>query len=344
MNKRPSVFNVAIFFAISAVLLSFWGFSVTLVSAYRDARTAEVTAQQTQIQQTQVKTAEVLGASSCVDSKTIIDRALQKVPKSIVTAGPNVYEVSTGLLRGCVNVQFDGASDVSCGNPVVTIDYACVQKVFDTSFLFPPQKTILTGKNGQKVAVNTSDGIIDTSILAKQLSEKMNTIFANAAFSTGDKVLSESVVLQPDLITDKPGTDGTAADRYIEYDGSRQLLFVFDGGKYKTYRTSGPFDNFNQPGVYNIFNKAKLAWSRTALAWMPFWMGFDTKGTADTTLGFHALVYRYPNNQQTGAYRIYEPESHIGKQASEGCVRLTYKDAEELFNWARVGDMVIIHN
>jgi hypothetical protein len=107
---------------------------------------------------------------------------------------------------------------------------------------------------------------------------------------------------------------------------------------------SGAFPEYNPVGVFSILNKSPLAWSSTASKWMPYWQAFTYDKKQQAMLGIHALVYWYPGFEKTGAKRIYEPESNIGKPRSTGCLRFTIQDAKRIFEWSRVGDLVIVHD
>jgi lipoprotein-anchoring transpeptidase ErfK/SrfK len=141
-----------------------------------------------------------------------------------------------------------------------------------------------------------------------------------------------------------PSSDGLFARRYVEVDGSRQLIFIWDNGKYRTFRMSGAFLEYNPVGVHRIINKSRLAWSSTANKWMPYWMAFTFDKNQRAWLGFHSLVYWYPGYKQTGEKKIYEPITNIGKPRSTGCLRMSEKDSKALYDWARVDDWVVVHN
>ena len=77
---------------------------------------------------------------------------------------------------------------------------------------------------------------------------------------------------------------------------------------------------------------------------MPYWQAFSYDKKQRAMLGIHALVYWYDGYKKTGTDKIFEPDSNIGKPRSTGCLRLTLKDARRVFEWSKVGDMVVVHN
>lgn len=82
-------------------------------------------------------------------------------------------------------------------------------------------------------------------------------------------------------------------------------------------------------GTFTVLQKNPRAWSRAAKLWMPYWMHFSGRGH-----GIHELP-EWPNGRKEG-------ESHLGRRASHGCVRLGIGTAKKLYDWAPVGTPVVI--
>ena len=68
---------------------------------------------------------------------------------------------------------------------------------------------------------------------------------------------------------------------------------------------------------------------------MPYWMQFTGQGH-----GLHGLPYW----RLRGGGVIKEGENHLGIRVSHGCVRLSWEDAEKVYNWASNGTPIIIHS
>lgn len=82
-------------------------------------------------------------------------------------------------------------------------------------------------------------------------------------------------------------------------------------------------------GTFKILQKHPRAWSHSAKLWMPYWMHFSGRGH-----GFHELP-EWPNGRKEG-------ESHLGKKASHGCVRMGVGSAKEVYEWTSIGTPVTI--
>lgn len=82
-------------------------------------------------------------------------------------------------------------------------------------------------------------------------------------------------------------------------------------------------------GTYRILNKKPRAWSSSAKLWMPYWMGFTTRGH-----GLHELP-EWPNGYKEGV-------DHLGKPVSHGCVRMGIGTAKMIYDWTPVGTQVFI--
>jgi len=117
---------------------------------------------------------------------------------------------------------------------------------------------------------------------------------------------------------------------------SQNVLFLKTGEEVlKIYHVSTGKDNITPVGTFKIATKIENpVWFRANGAPIPSespdnplgsrWMGFDV----DVHYGIHGTIH---------------PED-IGKQVTEGCVRLKNEDVEELFNIVPAGTKVVIQN
>ena len=117
---------------------------------------------------------------------------------------------------------------------------------------------------------------------------------------------------------------------------SQNILFLKSGEDVlKVYHVSTGRDNITPVGTFKIATKIENpVWYRNGGAPIPSespdnplgsrWMGFDT----NTHYGIHGTIH---------------PED-VGKQVTEGCVRLKNEDVEELFDIIPVGTEVVIQN
>lgn len=232
----------------------------------------------------------------------------------------------------------------TCPSYQLSLDIPCFQKLLENNIQFAQPKETIKSKQGNKmVQVRINDHEVDYEKLAQQVAE---LYIDNSDFDlvTGMFATIKPMVLQVPVIKDLPNTDGQFATKYLEFDGSRQLMFMWEKGSYKKYRISGAFPEYNPVGVYEILNKSPLAWSSTANKWMPYWQAFTYDSRQRAMLGIHALVYWYPGFQKTGEKKIFEPESNIGKPRSTGCLRLSVSDAKRVFEWSKVGDLIVVHD
>ncbi len=124
---------------------------------------------------------------------------------------------------------------------------------------------------------------------------------------------------------------GVTADRWIEVNLEEQILAVYENNRlvFATMIASGAEPFWTRPGTFQIFQKKETEDMRNNdptdfyyLEDVPYTMYFD---------GPRALH---------GAYwrtRFGYPQSH-------GCVNLSVGDARWLFDWAREGDWVYVHD
>jgi len=137
-----------------------------------------------------------------------------------------------------------------------------------------------------------------------------------------------------------PATKGDYTDKYVEIDLSQQLMYVWENNKLqRTYTISSGARNLTPIGIFKIINKSENAWSPIYKKWMPYWMAFTYLYEYEGWAGFHELTYWYDEFGN----KVFEADDRIGTAVSGGCVRLARGEAKEFYDWARVGDDVLIH-
>ena len=343
MKQTSSYLPTIVASSVGILFLTVSVIGVTLTyTSYKktEALSQEVT------QTTVVPTEEILGVSKevCASKQEYKDRLIRYRPYITTRFETEQTEISAITLLSCATVVpvANTNNPKTCEKFETKIDTTCLSKSLREKPLFQQPKEAVSGVN-RTVTLRVSDEVVDYDALAELVSKEY---IKNSSFDTvvGGYAIRKTPFIAASGIATEPNTDGTVAQRYIEVDGSRQVMFVWESGKYKKYRMSGAFPEYNPVGVFTILNKSPLAWSSTANKWMPYWMAFTYDKKQAAMLGIHALIYWYPGFQKTGETKIYEPESNIGKPRSTGCLRLTVSEAEKVYNWAKVGDVVVVHD
>ena len=140
-------------------------------------------------------------------------------------------------------------------------------------------------------------------------------------------------------LIEKPNTDGTRADKYIEIDLSQQKMYRWQQGKnIAIHRISSGLYYPTPPGEYQILNKAVNAYSNIYHVWMPYWMAFSLDPKVNAYLGIHELPYWIDYSGQ----EIRRPRDFIGSPHTGGCVSLDIGEAKIVYEWAKVGTPVFI--
>ncbi|MEK9181165.1 MAG: L,D-transpeptidase [Patescibacteria group bacterium] len=125
------------------------------------------------------------------------------------------------------------------------------------------------------------------------------------------------------------------ADRYIIVSLAEQKMQAYENGArfMEAIVSTGRPKYSTPPGEFYIRNKAPMAFSRIAQLYMPYWMAFTKLD--GFWLGFHELP-QHANGKKEGA-------DHLGQPYSGGCIRLGVGEAKLFYDWARVGDKVLIY-
>jgi lipoprotein-anchoring transpeptidase ErfK/SrfK len=108
-----------------------------------------------------------------------------------------------------------------------------------------------------------------------------------------------------------------------------QMMYCYEGDSaVAKFLVSTGKKGYETPlGRYAILTKRKRVWSKRWKCWMIFWQSITEPRPLRN--GIHAL-------EDKRAERL------LGQPASHGCIRLSLKDAEWLFNWTKIGDSVFI--
>lgn len=119
--------------------------------------------------------------------------------------------------------------------------------------------------------------------------------------------------------------------KYIDVDISDQIMTLYGNGQINgIYEIStGRYDMPTPLGKFEIFTKEENHWSHTYKLYMPFSLQFLS--------GFyiHELPY-WPSGHREGL-------NHLGQRVSHGCIRLGIGAAKEVYNFADIGTLIIIH-
>ena len=120
--------------------------------------------------------------------------------------------------------------------------------------------------------------------------------------------------------------------RIVLSDGGQRVWLIDGTGElHKTHQVSG---RRGVPGVgrYNVYSMSRYAWAPYDGITMEFMVRF---ARGEWPYGFHSIpVWPDESPLQTPA--------QLGTHRSGGCVRQLWDDAEAVFEWAEVGDRVIV--
>lgn len=142
-------------------------------------------------------------------------------------------------------------------------------------------------------------------------------------------------------LTEKPNTNGGEADKYIEIDLSQQNMYLWERGEnIAIHRVSTGLYYPTPPGRYRIMNKALNAYSYIYHVWMPYWMAFSLDPKINAYLGIHELPYWI----DTSGQEIRRPRDFLGSPHTGGCVSLDIGAAQQVYDWASVGTLVLIYD
>ena len=115
---------------------------------------------------------------------------------------------------------------------------------------------------------------------------------------------------------------------------SKQHMWVYEDGEqvFSFVISSGIPTRATKPGNFRIQDRIPDAWSGVWQLSMPYWLGIYNVGRVEN--GIHAL----PINKR--GVRLWA--GLLGRPASFGCIILNTPDAKKLYEWAKVGALVVI--
>lgn len=346
-EKSHSMFYLALGGAGTVLAFSFFVVIRSFLGVYVEENT--VVANTTSESQFQQKSSAVLGATTaplnCMTPEEYLKKVVQLIPDLVLRHGTEVIHVPTAKILTCRTKIVETITGTqSCTEFSLSIDNSCIENLLTSTYRFTePTELIRNAKTGGTIESRIADDLVDYSLLADQVTDLFQKSTNYAAVTNYYAVIKSPIIIAP-TSKDKPSTDGRFANRYIEVDGSRQLMFLWEDGNFTRFRISGAFPEYNPVGIHQIFTRSTIAWSRPASKWMPYWQAFTFDPSQNAFLGIHGLVYWYSGLAKTGDKKIYEPISNIGKPKSTGCLRLTVEDAKKVYDWAKVGDWVVVHN
>ncbi len=139
-------------------------------------------------------------------------------------------------------------------------------------------------------------------------------------------------VAPPPVFPDVPVNSGSG--RRIVYSDSAQRIWVIDHGDVvvNSYLVSGR-RNVPPRGNHRIFSKSPLAWAGHDGITMTHMVRFYHGGRLP--IGFHAIP-RYADGTPM------QTVDELGTYQSAGCIRQRDDQAEWLYNWAEIGDLVVV--
>ncbi len=252
--------------------------------------------------------------------------------------GGNKYSMRLGMLKKCLSAT----TDVCAEN--VKISKRCIRRTLQSVKPFKRVKRTVSGA-GTKVSLLEGDIAYDIGGASLVLVNKLNGLFSDLCKGKLGRARRVILPVQVKPQLNQPNTDGSVAKKYVEIDYSRQLLFLWQDGKYSMFKISGPANTNYALGVFKVYSKSRLAWSGAYRAWMPYWLGYTKDRNTRLGVGIHALTYSCPGKVKycSPRHRIYEPVSELGVPLSDGCVRLKMQDASKVFSAINIGDIIIVH-
>lgn len=162
-----------------------------------------------------------------------------------------------------------------------------------------------------------------------------NLIFAGQQLAIPGAALTPSLSPEtgPSDSVEAPGV-GAGASKKIVVDISEQHLYAYEGDRlvFSFVASTGLPGLDTQPGNYNVQSKIPNAYGGNWNIWMPHWLGIYWAGYLEN--GIHSLPIL------PGGSRLWE--GYLGQPISYGCVVLGIAEAEHLWNWAAIGDSVLI--
>ena len=123
----------------------------------------------------------------------------------------------------------------------------------------------------------------------------------------------------------------------IVIDISEQHLYAYEGETlvYSFIGSTGIASSPTITGTFQILSKDEHAYASSWDLWMPHFMGIYRAGP-DFTNGIHALP------TLSSGIRLWE--GTLGRPVSYGCIVIGLGEAASLYEWARLGTLVVIQH
>ncbi|GAB4026161.1 MAG: hypothetical protein Fur0011_0850 [Candidatus Microgenomates bacterium] len=216
----------------------------------------------------------------------------------------------------------------------------------ETVLELPPEllrRIIMPTSLDLSIPLGVDEPLLLNYILPRLTPKQKEYFNLGATTSNVRSALSERLRLQTTPVVlgvdDGPTSNGELASKYIEVDISQQKLYFFASGSLaKVYTISTGLDYPTPVGDFHIMNKAPLAFSGIYNAWMPYWMAFEYANDVGAYLGFHEKAY----TSLVKGKKVYSHDREIGDKLTGGCIALSEKDAQEVYDHSDVGMLVRI--
>lgn len=136
------------------------------------------------------------------------------------------------------------------------------------------------------------------------------------------------------LVVDTNAPEGVDNNRWISIDLDNQTLAAYEDGKlvFAALVATGSGELYSDPGLYYIYEKRELEQMQ----------GSYTSDRSDF-YSLEGVPWTMYYNHAQAIHGIYWP-ALLGFTQSHGCVNMFPGDAHWLFNWAKLGDWVYVHD
>jgi lipoprotein-anchoring transpeptidase ErfK/SrfK len=153
-------------------------------------------------------------------------------------------------------------------------------------------------------------------------------------FSEGEEFVRRTGTAAPQAPPFPALPPDSGSGRRIVYSDSQQRVWIVndDGRLHDSYLVSGR-DGVPSAGTYSVYSKSETAWAGHDGITMNHMVRFAWGRRL--SIGFHSIP-RYGNGAPM------QTEDELGTPQSAGCVRQADHQAEALYHWARVGDVVVV--
>jgi lipoprotein-anchoring transpeptidase ErfK/SrfK len=125
--------------------------------------------------------------------------------------------------------------------------------------------------------------------------------------------------------------------RRIVYDKSLMTVWVMNKNNEVVYRFP-IVGRWDRPvmGDYKIFSKSEHSGNPNSKVTFENMARFAYGNDGKTAIGFHSIPKYYDGRMMHSVKQLGLPI------ASGGCVRMAAEDAEKLYEWSKIGDLVVV--